>query len=71
MFEAADHAQGGGLAAAGRTEERVEASGVEGQRNVIDRAVAGKIFADAAEFEDGLHWVITYLSWIALCEIAL
>jgi hypothetical protein len=33
--------------------------------------LAGEILDYVAEFEDRVHWVITYLSWIALCGIAL
>jgi hypothetical protein len=55
VFEPPDHAQGGGLAASGWTEERVEATPVERQAHAINGAMAREILDDLTEFEDGRH----------------
>ena len=62
LVEASDEAEGGGFTAAGGAEEGVETAGFEGERDLVDGALAGEIFDHVAEFEDRVHWVITYLT---------
>ena len=54
-FEAADHAQGRGLAAAGWAEQREEFVVVDVEVDAVENGFAVKLFGDAPELNDFFH----------------